>query len=330
MHLSTFFNSIVGMYVAQSFCHSVIAAMITDRAVKAWNISDPLVRQRFRVIVILFPIVSFPLYQLINPARSSALFRLDSLFDINRWLFLELWGLMPISLLFVFIFVFTSLVFLFQEMLPVLRHTLDSGQPEHDGTRLDVGPFIGEASRSLSIKKPDVVLIDDDSPLLFSTTGKNAVIFVSTGLSQALTTEQMQAALAHELAHIARSRRPLLIAVFLLRIILFFNPIVLVKFRRAVRDEEKICDDIAVSLTRNPAALAATLKIFFHKQDEAPEPDPQKLFTQNVSLEEYGHNLHLEDRIRRLEAGSTDTMEHWGVPFTITLLAVAVLNYFIV
>jgi Zn-dependent protease with chaperone function len=304
--------------------------MITDRALKAWNIYDPLVRQRFRLIVILFPIVSFPLYQMIDPARSSALFRLDALFDSNRWLFLEVWGFMPVSLLFALIFVTTSLVFLFQEMLPVLRHTLDTGLPEHDDTRLDVGPFIEEASRSLSIQKPAVVLIDDDNPLLFSTTGKDAVIFISTALAQALTAAQMQAALAHELAHIARNRRPLLIAVFLLRIILFFNPVVLVKFRRAVRDEEKICDDIAVSLTRNPAALAATLKVFYQRTEAAPEPEARKLFTQHASLEEYSHNLHLEDRIKRLETGSTDRMEQWGVPFTITLLAVAVLNYFIV
>jgi len=318
------------MYVAQSFCHSVIAAMIADRALKAWNIHDPLVRQRFRLIVILFPIASFPLYQLINPARSSALFRLDSLFDINRWLFLELWGLFPISLLFLLIFVITSLVFLFQEMLPVLKSTLDSGDPEYDGARLDAGHFIVEASRSLSIKTPDVVLIYDDNPFVFSTTGRDAVIFISSGLKQALTTEQMQAALAHELAHIARSRRPLLIAVFLLRIIMFFNPVVLVKFRRAVKDEEKICDDIAVSLTRNPAALAATLKLFYQKPDRTPEPGPRQVAAPRVSLEEYGHNLHLDDRIRRLESGSTDKMEHWSVPFTITLLAAAVLNYFIV
>lgn len=330
MSIAAFFNSFVGMYIAQSFCHSVIAAMITDRAVKAWKIHDPLVRQRFRLIVILFPIVSFPLYQLINPSRSSALFRLDSLFDINRWLFLEIGGIMPVSLLFVLIFVITSLVFLFQEMLPILRHTLDPGSPEHDDTRLDVDPFIEEASRVLSLKKPEVALIDDDHPFVFSTTGKDPAIFVSTGLSQALTTEQMRAALAHELAHIARSRRPLLIAVFLLRIILFFNPVILVKFRRVVRDEEKICDDIAVSLTRNPAALVATLKLFYRKIEAPPAPDPRKLFTQNVSLEEYSHNLHLEDRINRLESGSTDRTEHWVVPFLITLLTVAVLNYFIV
>ena len=330
MNLSTFFNSVVGMYLVQSFCHSVVAAMITDRALKAWRIFDPLVRQRFRLIVILFPIISFPCYQLINPARSSALFRLDSLFDMNRWLFLNIWGGTPLSVLLVFLFVLTSVVFLVQEMLPILRHTLDSGLPERDCPRLDAGPFIDEASRTLRIRKPEVFLVDDDNPVLFSTTGKDAVIYLSTSLSEALTTEQREAALAHELAHIARNRRPLLIAVFLLRIIMFFNPIALVKFRRAVRDEEKICDDIAVSLTGNAAALAATLKLFHHKPDEALSADPPKLATLNVSLEEYSHNLHLDDRIRRLESGNTGRMKHWGLPFAMTLLTVAALNYFIV
>jgi beta-lactamase regulating signal transducer with metallopeptidase domain len=330
MNISSFFNSYAGMYVAQSFCHSIIVAVIADRALKAWRVETPEVRQRFRLIAIIFPIVSFPLYQLINPGRSSALFRLGSLFDINRWLGMEIWGLLPIGLLFLLLLGFTTLVFLFQEMFPVLMHSLESKQVEHEGTHLDEDPFIEEASRLLSIKIPDVVLLDDDEPLLFSSTGKDPVIFTSTGLSRALTKEQMQAALAHEIAHIARSRRPLLIVVFIFRIIMFFNPVVLVKFRRAVKDEEKICDDIAVSLTHNPAALAEALKKFLHKKDEVPEPSIRKLSTSNVSLEEHSHNLHLESRIKRLESGSINTREGWGVPFIITLLVAVVLNYFIV
>ncbi len=101
------------------------------------------------------------------------------------------------------------------------------------------------------------------------------------------------------------------------------------KFRRAVRDEEKICDDIAVSLTKNAAALAAALKIL-HRKIEIPEPDPRKFLRPRVSLEEYSHKLHLEDRIKRLEEGATGRMERWGVPFTLALLTAAVLNYFIV
>ena len=330
MSISTFFNSFAGMYVAQSFCHSIIVAVIADQALKAWRVETPEVRQRFRLIAIIFPIVSFPLYQLVNPDRSSALFRLGSLFDINRWLSMEIWGLIPVGLLFLLLLGFTALVFFFQEMIPVLKHTLDSRRTDEDITLLDTGPFPGNAAKTLGIKTPDVVLIEDDEPLIFSATGRKPAIYVSSGLTKALGQGQMEAALAHEMAHIARSRRPLLIMAFILRIIMFFNPVVMVKFRRAVRDEEKICDDIAVSLTRDPAALVEALKTFYHTTAEAPEPAPRKAAAQDVSLEERSHNMHLESRINRLESGPTDARDGGTVPFILTLLSAAVLNYFIV
>lgn len=330
MSISTFFNSFAGMYVAQSFCHSVIAAVVTDRALKAWRIHDPLVSQRFRFLIILFPILSFPLYQAINPDRSSTLFRLDSLFDINRWLAVEIGGLVPVGLLFLLLLALTTLIFFFQEMVPVVRHTLDSRRTGGDRTLLDTGPFLGNAAKTLGIKTPDIVLIEDDEPIIFSATGKEPAIFVSSGLTKALEPGQMEAALAHEMAHIARSRRPLLIMAFLLRIIMFFNPIVMVKFRRAIRDEEKICDDIAVSVTRDPAALAGALKVFYHKIDEASEQQSSKSSPLKGSIEEYSHNLHLESRIQRLESGAMDRTTAWGLPFLITLLTIMAINYSVV
>jgi hypothetical protein len=285
MSISTFFNSFAGMYLAQSFCHSVIAAVVMDQALKAWRIHDPLVSQRFRFLIILFPILSFPFYQAINPDRSSTLFRLGALFDINRWLAVEIGGLVPIGLLFLLLLALTTLVFFFQEMVPVLRHSLSSRQADEDRTLLDTGPFLGDAAKTLGIQAPAVVLIDDDEPIIFSATGKDSAIFVSSGLRKALTAQQMEAALAHELAHIARSRRPLLIIAFILRIVMFFNPVVMVKFRRAIKDEEKICDDIAVSLTRDPAALAGALKVFYHKIDEAPEQQSSKNPPRKGSIE---------------------------------------------
>ncbi len=330
MHIPDFFHTYPGMYVAQSFCHAVIAAVITDRAMKAWKIYDPVIRQRFRLIVILFPIFSFPLYQVINPDRSLAPFRLEALFDVNRWINMEIWGIFPLGLLFLILLIGTALIFFFQEMIPVLRHSLGSKITEHEGRQRESDPFIENASRSLSIDTPEVFIIDDDEPVLFSTTGKQPVIFVSAGLTGALTGDQMQAALAHEIAHIARSRRPLLIAVFVLRVIMFFNPVVLIKFRRAVRDEEKICDDIAVSLTHDPKALAEALKIFYQKPEDLHGSDQGKLPAFTSALEEYSHNLHLESRISRLEQGLTESHEGETFPFVVTLLVVAVLNYFVV
>jgi beta-lactamase regulating signal transducer with metallopeptidase domain len=318
------------MYVAQSFCHSLIAVVITERAMKAWKINDPAAQQRFHLIAVIFPIFSFPLYQAINAGRSSAQFRLDALLDVNRWLNWEIGGVIPLGLLFLIMLAVTSLVFLFQEMIPVLKQTLESKNSAHEGMRRESEPFVGTASKALSLETPEVLIVNDDGPVLFSTTGRNPVIFISAGLRETLTEDQLHAAFAHEIAHIARSRRPLLIAVFVLRAIMFFNPAVLIKFRRAVRDEEKICDDIAVSLTRNSKALAEALEKFYYEPEAFHETDRRRLPAGSLPLEEYSHNLHLESRIKRLEQGAADTSESGWFAFAITLLVITVLNYFIV
>ena len=318
------------MYVVQSFCHSVVAAVLVDRALKAWKIYDPLIRQRFRLIVILFPIFSFPLYQLINPARSSMPFRMEALFDSTRWLTLEIGLGVPFSILFLLMLVATSLVFLFQELIPVLRHTVTSKHSVDEGTLFDADTFVKNAAKVLAIRKPSVILLNDDEPFLFSTTGREAVIYLSSGLTQTLTNEELQASIAHELAHIARSRRPLLVALFLFRIVQFFNPVVLVKYRRAVRDEEKICDDIAIALTGGRRALAGALRSFYQKPDKKQVLVPQQSAPANMSLEEYGHNLHLESRINRLEAKEAGPEPGNIAPFLLTLTAIIFTNYLIV
>jgi hypothetical protein len=330
MRISTFLNSYAGMYVVQAFCHSLIAAVVIDRALRAWKISDPVIRQRFSLAVILFPIISFPLYQALNPGRSSVLFRLNALFDSNRWLDMELWDTIPLSLLFLLMLIITSLIFLFQEMVPVLRHTLESNHPPQEHVHAEAHPFLEKASHALKIVTPEVYVVDDDELFIFTATGKNPAVIVSSKLTSTLTTEQMQAALAHELAHIARSRRPVLLAIFFMRMLMFFNPVVLLEFRRAVRNEEKVCDDIAVSLTNQPQALAETLKMFY-AIPETPESDVEKKkHMRTIHLEEYSHNIQIGDRIARLERNTTRNTGTWLFPFIISCIIIAVINYFIV
>jgi Zn-dependent protease with chaperone function len=331
MGISNFFSSPAGMYVAQAFSHSLIAALVVDRAIQAWGISSPVVRQRFSLIVILFPIVSFPLYQMINPERGSLSFRLETLFDINRWLNLEIWGIIPVNLLFLLMLIVTTLIFLFQEMIPVVKHTIEtreSDSPEeeealdHPGVRRALENFPGE--------KPRVSILDDDEFILFSTTGKMPTVFLSSGLVERLDTEELQAAIAHEIAHIARNRRPLLVVVFLTRILMFFNPVVLVEFRRMVQEEEKICDDIAVSLTRKPRALAEILKKFNHAREKLGLDKMKELSKLGTALQDYSHNVHLESRIRRLEEGTTHGGSGQWIKFLLTLIVIGIINYFVV
>ncbi len=330
MRISTFFTSVAGMYVAQSFCHSLIASVIMDQALRAWKIDNPVIRQRFRLTVVLYPVFSFPLYQLINPDRSSVLFRLDALFDVNRWLDIQIWGPFSLGLLFLFLLGVTSLIFIFQEMIPILRHTLESRTIEHEGIRREENAFVESASSTLAVNPPGVYVVEDDDLVIFSTTGKNPAIFVSTGLFQALTKDEMNAALAHEIAHITRSRRPVLLAAFFLRMILFFNPIALIEFRRVVRNEEKICDDVAIAVTGRPTALAGALKKFYTVRP-APEPEakPKPLF-ETVPLEEYSYNIQLDSRVTRLENYASSPAGGRWLLLGFAFLIVLCINYFVV
>lgn len=328
--ISDFFNSCIGMYVTQAFCHSLIASAVSDQALRAWNVADPSVRQRFRLIVVLMPVLSFPLYQAFNPGRSSLQFRLESLFDSNRWLYMEIWGAVPVGLLFLALLAITSLVFVFQEMLPILLNMWHAGAGEQEGRQQEPDPFIEASARALSIAVPDVFVIEDEDLVIYSETGRRPAIFVSEGLLKALTPDQMRAALAHELGHISRSRRPVLVLVFIFRVIMFFNPVSLVEFRRTVRNEEKICDDIAVSLTGRPDALAGALSHFIpdsgSRETRAGE---ESLFTADA-LEEYSHTLQLESRLARLAApGARKSGSHLFFFFS-TILIIAVINYFVV
>ncbi len=333
MNASDFFNSYVGMYVAQAFSHSLIAALIVDRTIQAWKISNPVVRQRFSLIVMVFPIFSFPLYQTINPQRGSISFRLEALFDINRWLNIELWGKIPLNLLFILMLLGAALIFLLQEMIPIVKHIIESRKYRTEEDREEEShndPAIDRALADFPGEKPHISLIDDEDFVIFSTTGKDPTIFLSTGLLKTLSADETQAAIAHELAHIARSKRPLLVIIYIIRVLMFFNPVVLVEFRRMVQEEEKICDDIAVSMTGKQDALAETLKKFSRKGEEFGIDAVKNLSTLSASLEDYSHSVHMGSRIMRLEAGPIRWGDGEWLKFFLTLSSIALMNYFIV
>ncbi|MEJ2313453.1 MAG: M56 family metallopeptidase [Nitrospirota bacterium] len=330
MDISSFLNSYPGTHIVQAFFHSLIAAVIVDRSIHAWGITSPLVRQRFRIMVILLPLFSYPLYQLIDPARGSVSFRLGALFDSGRWLSLELWGAIPVSLLFAAFLLLTAFIFIFQELVPILRHAAESRESEVEWDRPQEGSPVLAAVKALGGEKPEVFIADDEDLLIYSTTGNKPAVFISSGLMGALEPAELEVAIAHEMAHIRRSRRPLLIITYIVRVLQFFSPATLVEFRKIVEDEEKICDDEAAGLTGKPGALASTLrklKIEEAGQDGAEGRKPAKVIT---AMESMSHDILLERRIRRLGNEARQTGGGQWLSFTVTIAAVLVVNYFVV
>jgi len=332
MTLSDLLLTLPGRYVVQSVSHSVTAAIVVESALRAWAIRRPLVQQRLRTLVVLLPIFAFPAYQLVDPDRGTMAARLDALLNTDGWLYLELgWGVRLYALFFLLLVV-TAAVFVVQELFPVVRHARGSAAVAYRRLPTAEDAFMTDALRAVPGHKPEIAILDVDDPLIFSTTGSRATIYLSRGIQEMLTRDQLEAAIAHELAHTRRSRRPTLVMLFLCRALMFFNPVVLIAFRRIVHGEENICDDLAVSWTHNPEALAVTLQRLYHTR-EAPEAfHIRRLSDLRSGLEEYSHAAHIAERIRRLRHvdGDGDGEAGWIFVCAVVVVAIMSINYYVV
>ncbi len=330
MSLPGFFHSWPGLYVAQAFFHSLVAAIVAEIAIKAWNVRDPAVRQRVFLVPIVVPVFLFPLCRLFRPDRGSAHFRLGTIFDSGRWLELETLGIHPAMAGLAVVFTITSLVFLFQELIPILRHSFEGGTPGKAACKVDrlEDPGIRTATGTLPVV-PAVFVVEDDDPLICSTTGKSAAVYVSSSLVATLPEEELRSAIAHEISHVVRSRHPMLVGAYLLRALMFFNPVVLMEFRRAAQEEEKVCDAFAVSITGNRRGLVQALRKLYLPPEEPPPPRGRRTRKTAKEIEERSHRLNIESRISRLESGDDhDSGIRWMVPAAVTV-ATVLIDYFV-
>jgi Zn-dependent protease with chaperone function len=329
MDLTNLLTAYPGIHVVQAFLHSVSAAIIAHRAILDWNIRSPVIRQKFYLIAVFAPVVSYPLYQWINPERGSVDFRLGALFDSGRWINVELWNVLPVGLLFALVLAAATAVFLFQELIPILRHRSGPSDPASQIARAGSGSPAALAAEGLADQAPDIQVVEDDDPAIHSVIGRSPAIYVTTGLLRSLQPAELRAAIAHEVAHMRRSRRPLLIVAYVARVLLFFSAGTLVAFRKAAAEEEKICDDWAVEVTGRPDALAAVLEKLRHS--DAYDVESREAAEGLSSIEHMSYDLMVRERIRRLADGeSTAAAAGDWLKFAVTLASIVILNYYIV
>ncbi|OGP33254.1 MAG: hypothetical protein A2X88_06055 [Deltaproteobacteria bacterium GWC2_65_14] len=327
-----FLDSYPGAYIVQSFLHSAVAAAVVEIAFRVWEFRNPALRQRFLLIAVAFPVFSFPLFQVINPERLSLTFRMGALLDSGRWLYLDPWGIAPLVVIgLLLIFLVTTLVFLFQEFLPVVRHTFEKRPSGKTAGRSGADdPDVQRVVGTLPGNRPELFVLEEEEIVLFSTTGKSGAVYVSEGLLRALPPEEVQAAVAHEYAHVLRGRRPVLLVLFLLRAVMFFNPVTLLQFRRIVQEDEKICDDFAAELTGRPAALAEALRRLYLAGGEKRPGTGKTLMEEMEALESYSHRLHIESRVERLEKEVPSAADGGGLATVLTVAAILLTTYFVV
>ena len=254
--------------------------------------------------------------------------------DSNRWFFIERWDSLPVLIILALVLSITAVIFILQELVPILSHMLERVRSieltvdnQMDST---IKRKVAEAVEGLPFEEKFVEIIDDDDLALFSATGLNPMIYVSTGLIRSFSKEHLHVAFAHEVAHIQRSRRPMLIFAYLLRMLLFFNPVAMIEFRRLAQEEEKVCDDIAIELTGKPEILSEAIEML-RPAPEDYNADSSRGGAEKIvsNIEYYSHDSLLRSRASRI-GNQTQDAPLWGVPIIVTVALIICINYFVV
>lgn len=327
-----FFDSYIGMYVLQSIAHSVVTLLIVEMSLRIWEVTIARERFRYRLLVLILPLFMFPVFQFINPERGSFYFMEDTaLFCSSRWLGIQILGLRPLLYFFYCVIGIVSAVVFLQEIVPILRDWFNKSQ-EYGSDGRPAGPeidmLVGEISGFLETPKPSVLIVDDPNPLIFTTGTTSHSIVLSEPLFSVYSAKELKSALAHEIAHIVRRSNITTLFVFIVRICMFFNPIPLLEFRKLVQDDEHICDDITVSVTGDPGALASALKVFCL---DIPHSDVFKLSFVKEAIESSSHNLLLQERIERLENNGPFVYHAYGWGrYVLTMAVIMAVNYYVV
>lgn len=128
-------------------------------------------------------------------------------------------------------------------------------------TRLRAGPAAELFARGLSAT-PSRRIVLSRAPSLTAPITRGILrteVCIPPRAERDLLDEEIEAMLAHELAH-ARRRDPLLLACCrAIEVVLFFQPLFPLARRRLVEEIEILCDDRAAKSTGDPAALASCL-----------------------------------------------------------------------
>jgi hypothetical protein len=328
-------SSYWGMFVVQTVLHSLTASVISYCAILAWDVKTPSVKQKFFFMVIFLPVVSFPIYQMIYPHRGDIYFRLGALLDSNKWFLMDLSGIPPALVVFVVVLALTSVVFIIQELVPIVLNIFRRSHGEEVTEEGEIEEYIilkvSKALSDLPITEDSVEIICDDDLVLFSSTGLNPKIHISTGLIKSFSVDHLEASFAHEIGHIQRSRKPVLLFAYLLRVVMFYNPIAMIEFRKVAQEEEKICDDIAIiTLTGKHTALAEAIeKLRPDTESHNAAGNSKGMEGIAMAIEDHSHDAQLKSRgarIRQIHFESAD----WELPYAITMVLIICVNFFVV
>lgn len=261
--------------LAQSMLHGLVAAFFVEALLRRWRIQDAAWRLRLRVLALVVTAAAPPLFVFFAPFRQGAAFAARwALFAGDRWNELRVGddGLGDLALL--FSAAAGSALFLrdaLPPLLDLLRRTrpLPEAPPWH-AAFAKLGPMVGAHAAALGIPVPAIRVIEAPVPVLLCEGARRPTLVVSPATLERLEGDDLDAAMAHELAHAAHRDPAWSYVLIAARAALFFNPAVQWISRAMVDDIECRADQAAMRVTGGAEALIRAIRTLVETDDPPP------------------------------------------------------------
>jgi len=324
-------------FVVQSVFHACIVTLAVEGLLEVWDVRYPVLRARFRLLVLAMPLALWPVFYLLWPDRGGELFRAGpALIDLNAWLSLRPWG-MPLFYLLAALLVANAVTFLVQELLPALKQQLLSVPVACEAPPARVGRALATVCQRAGVNPGavSVCVTAQEEPVAYTAGLRSQRMVLSTGLVDALDDEELETVLAHELAHRLRHDNRSGWAILGLGTVMLYSPLALLGLRLIAQERERACDDMAARITGKPLALAsALLKVARKTMGGTLGYHPRARLSPAAWLQMLGSRAvraQIERRVTRLVNAVPPRPVPWAnLRLAITAAALASLLYYVV
>jgi len=319
---------------AQAIFHTLVASLFVEALVRSWRVTEPRQRMALRLVALGYPLVAIPALLSLFP------FRLDEPFHDGpailvgrRWEQVRLLGV-PLFDAWLAAFALLGAALFVMDVVPLVRgrrrpRPVPATPDPESAAALAAVPALAAA---LGVAPaPPIEFLDRDAPVLFCTGVRRHAIVLSRGAVRLLDPDELRAALAHELAHLARHDPAASWAVMAARALMWFNPAFQVLSRALARDAEWLADERAAVACGDRLALASGL-LKLHRATAGSAPVRRTLPLAGALAEPLARvrSLDVEVRCRRLLDGPPVPLPFLKARITIAAASLTAMLFFVV
>lgn len=270
------FSSFLHTFISYTFFGSSLAFLLSYLLIRVMRLEDVASKIRLMYLTLTIPLLAYAVWHVIlpglhvYPAIAPANPYLVSFFNIACQV--GYWGsflFKPAAALVAAAMVIRYALGVMVVCRLVKRNSLD---PRDEGLEYELHVLVRTLCQQAGVAIPRIVLLDRPYCQAWTCGLLHPVVVLTTGLVEQLDRLELEAVLAHEIAHIKRKDYLTNWITAVLKDVTFFNPVSYWAATVLKTEQEKAADDLAVSFTGKPLVYGSTLIKVWRKTKEQLAP----------------------------------------------------------